>query len=116
MVTSGMADAGYKYFNIDDTWPEKHRDAEGNIVASKTKFPSGMPAFSQWIRSHGLKLGLYTAHGKQTCQRYPGSLGYETQDAEMYSRWQVDFLKNVSAASPADNRLDCCGWKPKVCA
>ena len=28
-----------------------------------------------------------------TCQRRPGSLGYETNDAKTYAAWGVDYLK-----------------------
>jgi hypothetical protein len=28
-----------------------------------------------------------------TCQRRPGSLGYETKDANTYAAWGVDYLK-----------------------
>jgi hypothetical protein len=31
--------------------------------------------------------------GNMTCQRRPGSLGYETKDANTYAAWGVDYLK-----------------------
>src|SRR5690242_15224712 len=43
MVTSGMKDAGYQYIVIDDCW-QVERDQNGNIVADRQRFPSGMAA------------------------------------------------------------------------
>ena len=40
-----------------------------------------------------------------TCQRRPGSLHYETQDANTYASWGVDYLKLDSCyadSTPAD--------------
>jgi alpha-galactosidase len=31
--------------------------------------------------------------GNMTCQRRPGSLGYEVKDANTYAAWGVDYLK-----------------------
>ena len=44
-VTSGMKDAGYTYFVLDDGWMAMDRDANGSLVADPKKFPSGMKAF-----------------------------------------------------------------------
>jgi alpha-galactosidase len=41
----------------------------------------------------GLKFGIYTDCGTQTCAGKPGSLGHEYQDALQYARWGVDYLK-----------------------
>lgn len=83
MVATGMVKAGYTSLNIDDCWPLKKRDADGNIVPDPKKFPNGMKAFSAALRKRGMTLGIYTAHGKLTCQKYPGSLGHEKQDAKL---------------------------------
>jgi alpha-galactosidase len=40
-----------------------------------------------------LKLGIYTSPGAHTCAGFEGSLGHEKQDAEMYAKWDVDYLK-----------------------
>src|ERR1700744_2138496 len=41
-VSSGMKDAGYTYFVLDDGWMAMARDANGNLVADPKKFPNGM--------------------------------------------------------------------------
>lgn len=90
MVTSGMKDAGYQYINIDDTW-EGERDAQGNITTNK-KFPD-MKALADYVHSKGLKLGIYSSPGPNTCAGYEGTYGHEEQDARTYAAWGIDYLK-----------------------
>ena len=92
MVTSGMKDAGYVYLVIDDCW-QIDRDAQGNILPDPQRFPSGMKALADYVHSRGLKFGLYSDAGTLTCQKRPGSRGYEFQDARQYAAWAVDYLK-----------------------
>ena len=70
MASNGMKDAGYLYINIDDTW-EGARDAQGNIQANK-KFPD-MKALADYVHSKGLKLGIYSSPGPNTCAGYEGT-------------------------------------------
>ena len=92
MVSSGMQAAGYQYVNIDDCW-QVSRDAQGTIVADPVRFPSGIKALADYVHSKGLKLGVYTDAGTFTCQKRPGSLGHEVQDAKTYATWGVDYVK-----------------------
>lgn len=91
-VTSGLKDAGYTYINIDDCW-HGQRDADGFIQADPKKFPSGIKALADYVHARGLKLGIYSDCGTETCAGMPGSLGHEYQDALQYARWGVDYLK-----------------------
>jgi len=90
LVSSGMKDAGYVYINIDDTW-EGERDAQGNIQTNK-KFPD-MKALADYVHSKGLKIGIYSSPGPNTCAGYEGSYGHEEQDAKTYAGWGIDYLK-----------------------
>jgi alpha-galactosidase len=92
MVSSGMKDAGYQYIVIDDCW-QISRDKEGNIIPDPQRFPSGMKALADYVHSKGLKFGIYSDAGTATCQKRPGSRGYEFQDARQYAAWGVDYLK-----------------------
>lgn len=92
MVTSGMKDAGYVYINIDDCWHGK-RDSLGFIHPDPQRFPSGMKALADYIHSKGLKIGIYSDAGSQTCGGRPGSRGHEYQDALTYAKWGIDYLK-----------------------
>ncbi len=90
IVSSGMKDAGYIYVNIDDTWEGK-RDENG-VLHTNEKFPD-MKALADYVHSKGLKLGIYSGPGPQTCAKYEGSYGHEEQDAKMYAGWGIDYLK-----------------------
>jgi alpha-galactosidase len=90
MASNGMKAAGYTYVNIDDTW-EADRDAQGNIQTNK-KFPD-MKALADYVHSKGLKLGIYSSPGPNTCAGYEGSYGHEEQDARTYAAWGIDYLK-----------------------
>lgn len=98
MVESGLRDAGYVYVNIDDCWHGK-RDANGFITADAEKFPNGMKAVADYLHERGLKLGIYSDAGRETCAGMPGSFGHEYQDAIQYARWGVDYLKYDWCAS-----------------
>ena len=90
LVSTGMRDAGYVYVNVDDTWQGK-RDAHG-VLHPNERFPD-MKALGDYIHSKGLKFGIYSSPGSKTCANFEGSLGHETQDAQLYAAWGVDFLK-----------------------
>jgi alpha-galactosidase len=107
MVSSGMRDAGYQYVNIDDTWSANTRDASGNLVADPLRFPGGIAALADYVHCRGLKLGVYGDRGAKTCAGRPGSYGHETQDANTFAAWGVDYLKydNCNAAAGRDDLL-----------
>ncbi len=92
-VSSGMRDAGYTYFVLDDGWMAMERDKDGNLVADPQKFPNGMKEFADYVHSKGMKFGIYNCAGTKTCAGYPGTRGYEYQDARLYASWGVDYLK-----------------------
>ncbi|HWR49859.1 MAG TPA: putative Ig domain-containing protein [Bryobacteraceae bacterium] len=102
MISSGMADAGYQYVNIDDCWmvkpgstdPElggEPRDASGAMRPNK-RFPD-MKGLTDYIHAKGLKAGLYTSPGPLTCARFAGSWQHEEIDAKTFAGWGFDFLK-----------------------
>ncbi len=94
MVSSGMKDAGYTYLVLDDAWMAKERDPRtGDLVPDPVKFPHGMKAVSDYVHSKGLKFGLYNCAGTLTCAGYPGTRGYEYQDARFYASVGADYLK-----------------------
>lgn len=100
IVSTGMRDAGYVYVNIDDTWQGK-RDAKGMLQPNE-KFPD-MKALADYVHSKGLKLGIYSSPGDQTCARFEGSIGHEQDDANQYAAWGIDYLK-----------YDLCGFRKEM--
>ena len=93
LVSSGMKDAGYIYLVLDDGWMAMERDDKGNLVPDPKKFPHGMKAVADYVHSKGLKFGLYNCAGTKTCAGYPGTRGYEYQDARFYASVEIDYLK-----------------------
>ena len=99
---------------MDGGW-QISRDAQGVIQADSQRFPSGIPALSDYIHSKNLKFGLYSGKtiiiiviykyiialdaGFKTCGGRPGSLHYETIDAKTYASWGVDYLKYDNCAN-----------------
>lgn len=102
MISSGMADVGYSYVNIDDCWMVKPGDPDPKR-AGEPRNPDGtirpndyfpdMAGLAEYIHSKGLKAGLYTSPGPTTCQGYTGAYRYEELDADTFARWGFDFLK-----------------------
>jgi alpha-galactosidase len=93
MVSSGMKGAGYTYLVLDDGWMAMERDSQGNLVPDPEKFPHGMKPVADYVHSKGLKFGLYNCAGTKTCAGYPGTRGYEYQDARNYAAMEIDYLK-----------------------
>jgi len=92
MIKGGMRDAGYQYLVIDDCW-QVARDGTGRLVADSVRFPGGMKPLADYVHSRGLKFGIYTDAGRQTCQRRPGTYGSEEIDARTFAEWGVDYVK-----------------------
>jgi len=92
VVSSGLSKAGYVYVNMDDCWAG-WRDSSGNIHPDNQTFPNGVKPLADYAHSLGLKFGLYSDAGTETCAGRPGSLHYETNDATTYASWGVDYLK-----------------------
>ena len=92
MQELGLADYGYVYLNLDDCW-HGDRDKSGFITEDEERFPGGMRALTDYIHARGLKAGIYSDAGTQTCACRAGSLGHEYQDALVYANWGFDYLK-----------------------
>lgn len=93
LVSSGLLNVGYSYVVIDDGWSSHQRDSLGNLKADSVKFPHGIKYISDYLHDKGLKFGIYSCAGDLTCGGYPGSRGHEYQDALMFAKWGVDYLK-----------------------
>ncbi len=102
LFDTGLAGAGYRYVNIDDGffgW----RDSTGRMHAHPERFPRGMKPVSDYIHSLGLRAGIYSDAGDNTCGSIydddangvgAGLYGHEVQDMELYLKeWNFDFIK-----------------------
>ncbi|KAN0112209.1 glycoside hydrolase family 27 protein [Hyaloscypha variabilis] len=100
-VSLGLKAAGYEYINIDDTWSSKSRGSDGTLIPDPKKWPNGIAAVATEIHNMSLKMGLYGDSGTSTCSGYPGSQGYETQDAKTLAGWGIDFWKYDNCNTPS---------------
>lgn len=102
MVSSGLKDAGYSFINIDDGF-YGGRDENGNLLVHKERFPSGMKSLAEYIHAKGLKAGIYSDAGINTCASYwdkdtigsgMGLYGHDRKDLTLYLKeWKYDFIK-----------------------
>ena len=95
MISSGMAKAGYTYIVVDEGWTSG-RDANGKITGNG-KFPN-MKSLADYVHSKGLKIGIYSSPGPQSCSGkmgggYQGSYAHELDDALTFAEWGYDYLK-----------------------
>jgi alpha-galactosidase len=90
IVKSGLRDAGYTFINLDDGW-QGERDSSGRIRAN-ARFPD-MRQLAQYLHERGLKLGIYSTPGVQSCAGFTGSYRHERDDAKSFAEWGVDYLK-----------------------
>lgn len=113
MHTTGLQEAGYRYVNIDDGYWDGRGD-DGHLRLNTKLFPSGMRALVDYIHSLGLKAGIYSDAGDNTCgsgNRHAwgigvGFAGHEEQDCQLYFRdWDFDFIK-VDYCGGAHMHLD----------
>lgn len=102
MVSLGLKNAGYKYINVDDGF-FGYRNEEGILQTHPERFPNGLKCVTDHIHSLGLKAGIYSDAGSNTCgllwDHDPNGLGvglygHEEQDADLYfNQCGFDFIK-----------------------
>ena len=105
LVERGLKDAGYGNINIDDGF-FGYRDERGYMIPHPVRFPGGsaqMRSISDHIHSLGLKAGIYSDAGDNTCgssyNKDLNGLGaglwmHDVQDADQYfNNWNFDFIK-----------------------
>ena len=102
LIKHGLKEAGYNYINIDDGF-FGYRDETGKMHPHPDRFPNGMKVVSDYIHSLGLRAGIYSDAGDNTCGSIydndangvgSGLYGHEQQDMDLYIKeWNYDFIK-----------------------
>lgn len=87
MISSGLAEAGYVYVNIDDGWSGNDANA-----ALTNRFPNGIGYLADYMHQRNLKLGLYTNWR---------SIGKEERDAKQWAEWKIDLIKDDAWKTPS---------------
>lgn len=102
LTTRGLDTLGYKYVNIDDGY-FGGRDADGKLKIHPERFPNGMKPVVDYIHGLGLKAGIYSDGGHNTCASYHGGdkIGegvglyeHDQQDCDLFFKeLDFDFIK-----------------------
>ena len=113
MHQNGLQQAGYLYVNIDDGYWDG-RGENGHLRLNTKLFPNGMRPLVDYIHKLGLKAGIYSDAGDNTCGSAGkhawglgvGFAGHEEQDCKLYFiDWDFDFIK-VDYCGGMHMRLD----------
>lgn len=112
MVSTGLSEVGFDHINIDDGFFGGRNLETGELLIHPTRFPNGLKPVADYIHSKGLKAGIYTDAGANTCgNRWGGDeLGvnvgmyrFDQRDADFYFKdCGFDFIK-----------VDFCGGRAK---
>jgi alpha-galactosidase len=95
LVSSGLRHSGYDIVWLDGGWQaDNPRDAQGNLTANPTRFPSGIPSLVDYLHARGLRAGIYTDAGDYNPSYCGlGSRGHYQQDADLFASWKIDAIK-----------------------
>lgn len=117
MVNLGFQEKGYNHINIDDGF-FGGRDENGKLKIHPERFPNGMRTVVDYIHSKGLKAGIYSDAGCNTCASFWGEpkdligigvglYGHDEQDMELYfNELDFDFIKIDYCGADARNNAD----------
>ena len=117
MVNLGFFEKGYKYINIDDGF-FGGRDQEGKLLIHPTRFPNGLRPLVDYIHGKGLKAGIYSDAGRNTCASFWGQpkdtigigvglYGHDVEDMELYfDKLDFDFIKVDYCGADAGNNAE----------
>jgi alpha-galactosidase len=91
MVDTGMHDVGREYVMLDDGWQRTRGSRfQHDLEHDPDTFPRGIGFLTDAVHECGLKLGIYSGPGVETCAGYTGSGGHEREDAEPFASWGVE--------------------------
>ena len=103
MVSKGLKDVGFDHINIDDGYFGGRDATTGALRIHPTRFPNGLKPVADYIHSKGLKAGIYSDAGHNTCGsmfngdvtgKGVGLYEHDQQDADFFFKeCGFDFIK-----------------------
>lgn len=112
LVRLGLDTAGYRFVNIDDGFFGGRDGDTGRLLFNTQRFPRGMRPAVEHIHRLGLKAGIYSDAGRNTCGNFwdndtiargVGLYGHDTDDCRLlFGELGFDFIK-----------VDFCGGDPR---
>ena len=123
-ISTGLAEYGYSYVNIDSDWQGEYGGKFDAIMPNPEKFPD-MKAMCDEIHSLGLKAGIYSTpmlRAFGVCKTLPGctrgewnpkyraslGVGFERKDencAKQWAQWGFDYLKYDWSHTDSENAI-----------
>lgn len=91
MVTSGLADHGWNYMNIDDCWQGARGGAWQGILPDSSIFPD-MGALCKQVHDLGLKIGIYSTPWVESYGHHIG--GSATNPEGLFERTKENIPRN----------------------
>ena len=119
MASTPLKDAGYKYINIDDGYFGGRDPKTGQLLIHPQRFPRGLKGVVDHIHALGLKAGIYSDAGANTCGNYYGGdaiahevglYRHDQQDCDFFFKeLDFDFIKvDYCGADAPQNRQRYC--------
>ncbi len=103
MIQKGLKGAGYDHINIDDGYFGGRNKTTGQLLIHPTRFPNGLKGLVDYIHKKGLKAGIYSDAGRNTCGsmfngdaigKGVGLYEHDQQDADFFFKeLGFDFIK-----------------------
>ncbi len=103
MVSKGLKAVGFDHINIDDGYFGGRDETTGKLLIHPTRFPNGLKGLVDYIHGKGLKAGIYSDAGRNTCGsmfngdvtgKGVGLYEHDQQDADMFfNELGFDFIK-----------------------
>lgn len=103
MVSTGLKDVGFNHINIDDGYFGGRDKQTGQLLIHSSRFPNGLKGVVNYIHSKGLKAGIYSDAGRNTCGsmfngdatgKGVGMYEHDQQDADFFFKeLNFDFIK-----------------------
>jgi len=103
MRRQGLLKVGYDHINIDDGYFGGRNKQTGELLIHKTRFPNGLKPVVNYIHRLGMKAGIYSDGGRNTCGNYHGGdtiahdvglYGYDQRDCDFFFKeCEFDFIK-----------------------
>ena len=103
LVALGLDKVGYNHVNIDDGYFGGRDETTGKLKIHPNRFPNGLKPLVDYIHSKGLKAGIYSDAGGNTCGSFydhdefgvnAGFYNHDQQDADfLFKELEFDFVK-----------------------
>ncbi len=108
LVKTGLPAYGYTYFNMDDGFFGGRGD-DGVLRYHRERFPNGIRCISDYAHSLGLKAGIYTEAGRNTCAHYWDNEGANGVDAGVFGHEEQDLRQLLIDGNFDFIKVDWCG-------